>query len=224
MADDSSRAGGGYLSPAIRDYVEGLHSPHDAALDDALKQLDAAGMPRIHIAPTEGKILALLLRMIGARKVVEFGTLSGYSALWMLKGLPPDGHITTCEFDPKHAAVARRVFERAGVVDRVTIVEGAAIDALPQLGKLAPFDAVFLDADKANYGRYARWAFEHVRSGGLIVGDNSYLFGYLAGREPDANTGAASIAGMRDFHEFVAQHCFSACLPTPDGMVVGLKP
>ena len=224
MADDNSRAGLGYATPAIKTYLEGLFSPHDAALEDAVHQLDVMGMPRIQISPTEGKILQVLLSMIGAQKVVEFGTLSGYSALWMLKALGKTGHLWTCEYNPKHARVAQAVFERAGLNQQVTVLEGPALNALEQLATEAPFDAVFIDADKKNYIHYARWAFEHLRPGGLIIGDNTYLFGYLKGRAPDENWNQEAIEGMIQFHEFLAEHCLAVCLPTPDGLSVGIKP
>jgi caffeoyl-CoA O-methyltransferase len=224
MADDNSRAGLGYSNPAIKTYLEKLFSPHNAALEDAVHQLDVMGMPHIQIAPTEGKILQVLLSMIGAQKVVEFGTLSGYSALWMLKALGTNGHLWTCEYSPKHAKVAQGVFERAGLSPQVTILEGPALDALDKLAAEAPFDAVFIDADKKNYIHYARWAFENLRSGGLIIGDNTYLFGYLKGRAPDENWNQEAIEGMTQFHEFLAEHCLAVCLPTPDGLSVGIKP
>lgn len=224
MADDRSRAGEEYSSPAIRAYLEALFSPTDTALEDAVAQLDRLDMPRIQISPTDGKILQVLLRMIGARKVVEFGTLSGYSALWMLKALGPGGYLWTCEFDPKHALAARAVFERAGVSAQVTVLEGPALRNLDVLTAAAPFDAVFIDADKRNYERYAHWAFEHLRPGGLILADNTYLFGYLAGREADEDFSAETIAAMRCFHEFLAENCLTVCLPTPDGLSLALKP
>lgn len=224
MADDNSRAGLGYATPAIKKYLEGLFSPHDAALEDSVHQLDLMGMPRIQIAPTEGKILQVLLSMIGAKKAVEFGTLSGYSALWMLKALGPTGHLWTCEYSPKHAKVAQGVFERAGLKQRVTVLEGPALGSLEQLAVEAPFDAVFIDADKKNYIHYARWAFEHLRPGGLIIGDNTYLFGYLKDKAPDENWNQEAIEGMTQFHEFLGEHCLAVCLPTPDGLSVGIKP
>jgi predicted O-methyltransferase YrrM len=223
MADDNSRAGLGYSTPAIKTYLENLFSPHSAALEDAVHQLDVMGMPRIQIAPTEGKILQVLLSMIGARKVVEFGTLSGYSALWILKALGMEGHLWTCEYSPKHAKVAQGVFERAGLSAQVTLLEGPALNALDKLATEAPFDAVFIDADKKNYIHYARWAFEHLRPGGLIIGDNTYLFGYLKGRAPDEHWNQEAIEGMTQFHEFLAEHCLAVCLPTADGLSVGVK-
>jgi caffeoyl-CoA O-methyltransferase len=224
MADDQSRRGTTYDSPEIRQYLEGLFCPPDPAFADALAALDRSGMPRIQVAPNDGRILEVLLALAGARRVVEFGTLSGYSALWMLRALGPEGHLWTCEIDQKHAEVARGVFERAGVADRVSLLVGPGAASLERLTPYAPFDAVFLDADKVGYPRYARWAFEHLRPGGLLLADNTYLFGYLAGRSPDAQWDAEAIAAMRAFHEFLAAHFLAVCLPTPDGLSVGIKP
>ncbi|AGY59615.1 O-methyltransferase [Gloeobacter kilaueensis] len=225
MADDTTRSGtGGYSSLAIRDYIESLYSPPANDLTDAVGELERTDMPRIQISPTDGSILRLLLQMIRAKRVVEFGTLSGYSGLWMLRALGVDGHLWTCEYSSRHAEVARGVFERAGYGSQVTILEGDGRESLKKLEAHAPFDAVFIDADKSGYPLYARWAFDHLRPGGLIVADNTYLFGYLAGRAPDRNLDQRSIEAMQEFHVFLTSHCVAACLPTPDGLSVGIKP
>ncbi len=122
----------------------------------------------------------------------------------------------TVEFEPRHAELARANLAAAGLADRVTVVVGAGTDALPGLEPHGPFDAVFLDADKANYDRYARWAIANLRPGGLVLGDNAYLFGELLDDDERAR-------GMRAFHEIVAAACDSVCIPTPDGLVLGIK-
>jgi caffeoyl-CoA O-methyltransferase len=223
MADVFSREGGTYGSPAIRDYLVSLYSPQTPAHTDALTQLSLMGMPQIQVAPTEGKILAVLLKLIGAKKVVELGTLSGYSALWLAGALPTEGHLWTFEYEPKHAEVAQGVFARAGLSDQITVIVGAALETLPHIEDQGPFDAVFIDADKLNYGRYGEWALRNLRSGGLIIGDNAYLFGYLAGRAANEQISADSIAGMRHFHKLLTQHCDAVCLPTADGLAIGCK-
>jgi caffeoyl-CoA O-methyltransferase len=173
-------------------------------------------MPEIQVGPAEGRLLELLLRLAGARHVVEIGTLAGYSALWMLRALPEDGHLWTLEADPRHAEVAADVFRDAGVDDRVTLLVGDALDSLPKLSDSSPFCAVFIDADKARYDQYGRWATEHLRDGGLLIGDNAYLFGDLLAESETA-------AAMRRFHEDMAQHYRSVCIPTPDGLAVGVR-
>jgi caffeoyl-CoA O-methyltransferase len=214
MADNSSRAGARYDSDAIRDYVTRVHAGHDAALAQAFAV--PADMPAIQVGPSEGRLLYLLARMVGATKIVEVGTLAGYSAIHLARALPAGGMLHTIEFEPAHAKVAQANVTTAGLADKVTIHTGAGKDVLPQLSKHGPFDVAFIDADKINYDFYGRWAVEHVRKGGLILGDNAYLFGELV---DDSDRGRA----MRTFHETVAAACDSVCAPTPDGLVIGIK-
>jgi caffeoyl-CoA O-methyltransferase len=214
MADNDSRGGKTYTTTEIIDFVDRTHVPHDAALARAFAIPD--GIPAIQVGPSDGKLLYLLLKMIGAKKVVEVGTLVGYSAITMARALPPDGHLWSIEFEPHHADVARGNIAAAGLADRITVVNGAGADMLPTLEKHAPFDAVFIDADKPGYDHYGAWAIKHLRRGGLVLGDNAYLFGHLM---QDDDGGKA----MRAFHERVARDCDSVCVPTPDGLVVGIK-
>ena len=214
MADNSSRAGERYTTPQLLDYVNRVHASHDAGLAQAFAVPE--GIPAIQVGPSEGRLLQLLLRLAGARKVVEVGTLIGYSAIHMARALPPGGRIWSIEYEPRHAEVARKNLEAAGVADRVTVLVGAGRDVLPTLDGEGPFDAVFIDADKVNYDHYGRWAIDHLRPGGLVLGDNAYLFGELL---EDSDRGRA----MRGFHELVAAACDSVCIPTPDGLVVGVK-
>jgi caffeoyl-CoA O-methyltransferase len=216
MADNDSRAGSTYLSRAILDYLATTHAPHDAGLLQAFSAPEAHGIPAIQVGPSEGKLLGLLLRLAGARKVVEVGTLAGYSAIHLARALPPEGHLWSIEFSAEHAAVARRNLEAAGLAGRVTVVEGAALDMLPTLEQHGPFDAVFIDADKINYDGYGRWAIRNLRTGGLMLGDNAVYFGKLLGEEPAA-------AAMRRFHEEAARQMDTVCIPTPDGLLVGIK-
>ena len=216
MADTDSRAGKTYATPEILDWVARVHAPHDAPLARAFDAPAAHAMPAIQLGASEAKVVALLLRLAGAKKVVEIGTLAGYSALAMARALPEGGRIWTIEFDPKHAAVARENVTAAGESARVTVLEGAGLDVLPELERNAPFDAVFVDADKRNYDRYGRWAAKNVRKGGLLVGDNAFLFGRLLEDSDEA-------AAMRRFHEEAREAFETACLPTPDGMLIGVR-
>jgi caffeoyl-CoA O-methyltransferase len=216
MADANSRQGKGYSDEAIREFVNKAHAPHDALLQAAYDAPAQNDMPSIQLGPAEAKLLALLLRMVGAKKVVEVGTLAGYSALWMARSLPVDGHLWSIELDPKHADVAQRSLNAAGMKERVTIIEGPALGVLGILEKHGPFDAVFVDADKGSYDQYGRWAAKHLRPGGLLVADNAFYFGELMEDTPEA-------AAVRRFHLETAKAFDSVCVPTPDGMVVGLK-
>ncbi len=214
MADNDSRAGDRYATKAILEYVNSTHVAHDEGLARAFAV--PAGIPAIQVGPSDGKLIHLLLRLANAKKVVEVGTLVGYSAIHMARALPADGHIWSVEYEEKHATVARGNLAAAGVSDKVTVVVGAGVDVLPMLVDKAPFDAVFIDADKVNYHVYGRWAVDHLRKGGLVLGDNAYLFGELM---EDSDRGKA----MRAFHELVAHSCDSVCAPTPDGLVIGIK-
>jgi caffeoyl-CoA O-methyltransferase len=214
MADNDSRAGTRYASQDILDYVNTTHVPHDAGLARAFAVPE--GIPQIMVGPSDGQTVALLLRLAKAKKVVEVGTLVGYSAIHMARAIGEGGKVWTVEFAPKHAEVARGNFEAAGVADRVEVLVGAGRDVLPTLTSKGPFDAVFIDADKDNYDFYGTWAIENLRTGGLVLGDNAYLFGKLM---EDTDRGRA----MRSFHELVAKSCDSVCCPTPDGLVIGIK-
>src|SRR5512140_1138464 len=216
MADTDSRAGLSYATREILDWLAATHAPHDAVPARAFEAPAAHGTPAIQLGPSEAKALALLLKLAGARKVVEVGTLAGYSALAMARALPADGHVFTIEYDPKHARVARENAGAAGESARLTVLEGAGLDVLPTLEALGPFDAVFVDADKRNYDGYGRWAARNVRKGGLLIGDNAFLFGRLLEDSEEA-------AAMRRFHMEAAETFDTACLPTLDGLLVGVK-
>lgn len=224
MADPSSRSGAAYGNEAILDLITRLYADEDGAMKRALAELEQPGIPRIQVSAGDGAILRLLLRLVGARRVVEIGTLTGYSALWLLRGMAEDGHLWTLETDHRHATAARRVFAEAGEASRTTLLEGPALTTLPGLVGEGPFDAVFIDADKESYAQYGRWALDNLRSGGVVMADNAYVFGYLAGRAPDARASREAIDGVRALHELLADECAAAMtLPTPDGLAVGMK-
>ena len=166
---------------------------------DALAANAAAGLMAIDVSPAQGKWLHLLVRMTGARRLLEIGTLGGYSTIWMARGLPEGGRIVTVEVDPRTAEVARANFERAGVADRVDLRVGAALDVLPLLD--GPFDLVFIDADKANNGRYAEWALRLARPGTVIVCDNVVR----EGRVLDGSSDEPAIIGTRALFDFLGR-------------------
>lgn len=216
MADNDSRAGQVYFTPEILQWATKTHAPNDAALQQAFDAPSQNKMPAIQLAPSEAKLTEMLLRLAGARKVVELGTLAGYSALRLARALPADGHVYTIEFDPRHAEVARRVIAAAGESERITVIVGAGLDVLPTLEKHGPFCGVFIDADKENYDSYGRWAAKHVRQGGLLIGDNVFLFAQLLGDDSRS-------AAMRRFHEEARAAFDTVTIPTPDGMLLGIK-
>jgi caffeoyl-CoA O-methyltransferase len=216
MADPASRSGRSYSDAAIVDYVQRVHAGHDSGLQRAFDAPATQGLPAIQLGPSEGRLLELLVKLVGARRIVEVGTLAGYSALRMARAMPAGGRLWTLESEPAHAAVARDNIERAGLAGSIEVVEGPALVTLDRLAEHGPFDLVFLDADKQGYASYGRWAHAHLRPGGLLIADNAYLFGKLLAEEPTARE-------VRAFHEETALRFDSVCVPTPDGLVVGIR-
>lgn len=217
MADPSSRKGAAYFDEATLDWLDATHVPHDPALQRAFDAPAAHGMPQIQVGRSEGKLVQLLLRLVGAKRVVEVGTLAGYSAIQIARALPDDGHVWSIEFDPKHAEVARASIASAGLAEKITVVVGSGVEMLPTLERHGPFCGVFIDADKGSYDAYGRWAARNVRPGGLLVGDNGLYFGKLL----DPSDPAA--AAMRRFHEEARAAFDTVHVPTPDGVLIGVR-
>ncbi|MFC1412676.1 O-methyltransferase [Streptacidiphilus sp. N1-12] len=167
---------------AVDSYLSDTLGLADPALEAALKASDAAGLPQIAVSAPHGRLLHLLARIQGARRILEIGTLGGYSAICLARALPEDGRLLTLEFDPRHAEVARGNIAAAGLADKVEVRVGAALDTLPLLQQegASPFDLAFIDADKANNPAYVRWALELSRPGTLIVVDNVIRDGKVA--------------------------------------------
>jgi predicted O-methyltransferase YrrM len=189
---------------AVDRYLGDLLLPADPALDAALEASAAAGLPAIAVSPTQGKLLHLLARLHGARRILEVGTLGGYSTIWLARALPPGGRLVTLEVNAAHAEVARANVARAGLSAVVDVRVGPALETLPRLaaeaGAGAPFDLVFIDADKPSTTEYFEWALALSRPGSVIVVDNVVRDGALA----DAASEDASVRGMRRFVERVA--------------------
>jgi predicted O-methyltransferase YrrM len=156
----------------------------DPALSAALEASDAAGLPRIAVSMQQGKFLSLLAGAIQARRILEIGTLGGFSTIWLARGAGPDGRVVTLEYEPKHAEVARANIDRAGVGDRVEVLVGAALETLPTVTG-GPFDLVFIDADKKNNAGYLDWAVRLTRPGSVIVVDNVIREGAILSPDPD---------------------------------------
>ena len=174
-----------------------LHTEDDA-LRAARESAAAAGMPAIEVSAQHGRLLSLLARMTNARRVLEIGTLAGYSTINLARGVGPDGRVVTLEFEPRHADVARRNFERAEVADRVEVIVGAALDTLPRLADRGePFDMVFIDADKENNVAYVEWAVKLGRPGSIIVVDNIARMGRVLDPAPEDHQ-ARAVRAMFD--------------------------
>jgi caffeoyl-CoA O-methyltransferase len=185
-------------------YIADLTGQHDDALDAALAAADAAGLPSIAVSANQGKFLRVLARACGARRILEIGTLGGYSTIWLARALPPDGKLVTLEFEPKHAEVARANFIRAGLDGQIDLRLGKALEVLPQLEAegAGPFDFVFIDADKPPYPEYFKWALRLARPGTLIVADNVIRGGrVLDPASPDEN-----VPGVRRLNAMLANN------------------
>ncbi len=184
-------------------YLEQRLLRRDAALEAALADSVAAGLPPIQVSPLQGEFLALLTTASGARRVLEIGTLGGYSTIWLARAVGPHGRVVTLELLDRHAEVARANLERAGVADRVEVVVGPALETLPTAAvrNEGPFDLVFIDADKGNNPYYLRWAIDLARSGAVIVVDNVVRHGTVA--DPD-NSGD-DVRGTQEMFNLAAQ-------------------
>ena len=187
---------------AVDRYISEALIPTDPALESALAASKKAGLPAIAVAPNQGKWLMILAQAIGARSILEMGTLGGYSTIWLARALPADGRLISLEFDPKHAEVARGNVARAGLADKVEIRVGKALDTLPELAAegLGPFDFIFIDADKGNYPGYLEWAVNLSHPGTHIIGDNVVRDGKII----DADDPDPSIQGVRRMNEIIA--------------------
>jgi len=185
---------------AVDGYFNGALIPRDPVLEGALERSRAAGLPSIAVAANQGRLLNLLAGLIGARRILEIGSLGGYSAIWLARALPADGRLISLEIDPQHASVARANLTAAGLADRADVRLGRAIDRLPELEGEAPFDLAFIDADKPSNPDYFAWAMKLVRPGGLIIVDNVVRGGLVA----DAESRDANVLGVRRLVDSVA--------------------
>ena len=193
---------------AVDHYISDHLVPADPALEAALTDSDAAGLPSIAVTPHQGKLLELLARIQGARTILELGTLGGYSTIWLARALPAGGRLITLEAEPRFAEVARANIARAGVADVVELRVGAALDTLPQLHAegAGPFDLIFIDADKQNYPGYFEWSLKLSRPGTVIVGDNVVRDGAILDPHAyDPAHGDEVIKGVRRFYELIAE-------------------
>ena len=186
---------------AVDDYIVDMLIAADPVLTEALERNLAGGLPQHDVSPAQGKFLHLLARMMGAKRVLEIGTLGGYSTIWLARALPSGGSIVTLEYDPKHAAIAKTNIESAGLSHMADIRVGAALDTLPVLyaDGLGPFDLIFIDADKPNNPAYLDWAIKLARPGTVIIGDNVVREGAVI----DASSADDRVQGVRTFFDML---------------------
>lgn len=204
---------------ALARYVAELFAPEDEVLRELAEEIAESDMPEIYISPEEGRLLQVLLRMVKAARVLELGTLGGYSAIWMARALPEEGRLITVEKVPERAELARRHVERADLADRIEVRVGEARELLVDLAGEAPFDAVFIDADKKGYPEYLEWCIENVRSGGLVIADNAFKNGEVLEDSDDPG-----VRGIQEFNRRVATdpRFTSIVVPTRDGVAIAL--
>lgn len=190
------------LWTAVDRYFSDLLLPTDPALEAALAANQKADLPAIDVTPLLGRFLALMVRISGARRILEIGTLGGYSTIWLARALPPDGRLVTLELEPHHAEIARANLDRAGVLDRVDLRIGRASDLLQALIKTsaAPFDLIFIDADKAGYPEYLELSLKLAHPGTVLIADNVVREGKVV--DPDCDD--PNVQGVRRFTELVA--------------------
>jgi len=215
-----------FLTDELNDYITERFSSETPALTQLNLEAEAAGIAAISISPEQTSFLQIMLRAIGARNVLEIGSLAGYSAIAMSSALPHDGHLYACEFLPAHAAFIRHKVSQLGLADRISVLEGPALDTVPSLfaSKGIILDAVFIDADKPNYNAYLDLVLPHVRIGGMIIGDNALAWGEVA-RSATTTFEPHNVQALDAFNTRMSTHpqLLSTLVPLGDGMVVGIK-
>lgn len=213
------------LEPKITEFIEKTFSPEDPALSEIRERSIAAGLPQIHVGPMDGLHLEVLARAMGARKVVEIGTLAGYSGVCLLRGMPKDGLLYTFDADRKHMDVATETFQKAGASERVKAFVGPALKNLSKIESKGPFDLVFVDADKAGYPDYLHWAADHLRVGGVLIGDNTLGWGMIADEKFEDPEDELAIRGLQKFNREAAQggRFRATMMPTGEGLTVAVK-
>lgn len=207
------------ITEALNQYVADLFAPEDEVLRWIQDEADRHELPAISILPDEGRLLQMLMLAIGAKKVIEIGALAGYSGVWLARALPIGGHLYTLEKSSKHAKVVRASFEKAGVADRAEVMEGSALDMLKKLEPKAPFDFIFIDADKPGYKDYLAWSVEHLRSGGMVTAHNAFREGRVLTPQSEDDH------GMDMFNRSLAgdPRLESTIIGVGDGLAVGIR-
>lgn len=214
-------------SPEVAEYVREAFATSDAVYAEIEARAAAAGMPAIHVSGFDARLLEVIALAAGARKIVEIGTLAGLSGVALCRALPPGGVLHTFEMNPRHAEVAAESFRRSGFTDRVTIHLGPAIEKLPEIEALGPFDLAFIDAEKPGYPAYLEWCARNLRVGGVVLADNTFADGAVALTEdqtPESNR--ATRAAIREFNARLAdpRGVFRAMMvPTGEGLSMGVR-
>jgi caffeoyl-CoA O-methyltransferase len=220
MASSPEEKGFGQGDPELERWALEVFQPEDEVLREIRERGIREGLPPIAVGKFDGLHLEVLARACGALKAVEIGTLGGYSGVCLLRGMAPHGVLHTFEFSPKHAKVASESFRKAGVAARAHIHLGPALEKLPEVEAEAPFDLVFIDADKVGYPAYLSWSADHLREGGVLLADNAFGFGEI--HLPGGDEGRAA---LRKFNEQLSRggRFRATMLPTAEGLAMGVK-
>ncbi len=207
------------LARQLSQYVNQLFVQEDEVLQYVRRQTAAHGLPLINLEANEARLIQLLVRLSGAERAVEVGTLAGYSGIWIARALPDHGKLVTIEVSSVHANLARAHFERAGLAHKVTVLQGAGVQVLPQLEADAPWDLMFIDADKVSYPNYLAWAAENLRAGGAVLADNAFWQGRILDPESEDDH------GLVEFNRMLAEHpqFESTIIEVGDGIALGIK-
>lgn len=206
------------LNEELYQYILSTFVEEDEILKAVVKQAQKRSFPLIQISPENGKLLQILVRAIKAKNVLEIGTLNGYSAIWMARGLSKSGKLTTLELEEEHVKAAKKNFKKAGLNKKIKIISGNAIDSLKKLTN-KKFDFVFIDADKVSYPVYFDLVIKMMNKGGIIAADNTLRDGEIISKTPDE-----AVLGVRKFNELMADHpkLISLLIPISDGLTIGL--
>jgi len=220
MAESPKDKPFGTGDPELSRWAEEVFQPEDAVLREIRERSIREGLPAIAVGRFDGLHLEVIARANGALKAVEIGTLGGYSGVCLLRGMGTHGVLHTFEYSEKHARVAAESFRKAGVASRAHIHVGAALQKLPEIEAEAPFDLVFIDADKVSYPAYLAWATDHLREGGVVLGDNAFGFG-----EIHKSGGSPDLESLRKFNQELARggRFRSTMIPTSEGLAMGVK-
>ncbi len=211
------------ITPQI-EYIRRLYAAQDGLLGEIANELEKRNVA-IQVGPDEGRLLQLLIAMNGVKTIVEVGTLAGYSAIWMARALPEDGHIYAINKDPEHVQMAQGFFARCECNQKITQLAGDAHKVLPELSPKAPFDMIFIDADKISYPAYLDWAEKNIKKGGLIVADNTFLAGAVLQETPPEDVAPTTWKNMRSFNERLGDKSKynATIIPTNEGLSVAVK-
>ncbi|MBC85794.1 MAG: methyltransferase [Bdellovibrionaceae bacterium] len=207
-------------------YMDENFGKEDDVLEKVRSALKEDGKEGINVGPNEGAILKMLLSLAKANSVVEVGTLYGYSAIWMARALPKEGRLYCLEKSEENFVKASKLIGASDVAEKVTLIHGDALEGLESLSSKGPFDVVFIDANKGGYGAYLDWAEKNVKPGGLIIGDNTFLFGHVYGEGREhSNVGPNPVKTMLEFNQRLSdpEKYISCILPTDEGMTVAIK-